>query len=209
VDHLVGVDIAIDAEVVLADLALVATTLADTFVRASGSILTIRLCRSLWFLERAHAGKTRGRRGSVSPGHLHPVPEWEEVVVAASEMGRQDEGEATGRALGGETADASATASAGVPFTVGLAVARAVAYTAARGQSPRGEAHHEQTGDVLLGSACDGRGGGGEEELTEVDLVHGDVVLRLIASVCSGAKLCTNGEMRRQADNRYSNAVGD
>jgi hypothetical protein len=42
-----------------------------------------------------------------------------------------------------------------------------------------------------------------------VDLVHDDIVLRVIAGVCAGTELCADGDLGGEADDGDADAVGD
>lgn len=126
-------------------------------------------------------------------------------------MGGEDQGEATGGALGGEAADLRLAPRAEVAFPRRLVVARAGRYAVggAGGQRPAGEAHHQERGLALLARAGDGRRGGGEEEVVEVRLVLRDGVRAVGAGVGLGAQLCADGYLCGESDDRDPDAVGD
>ena len=127
------------------------------------------------------------------PGDVAPVAQREQVVVAAREVGGQDEREAAGGTGAGEGADLGAAAGAEVAAAGGAGVAGAEA--AGWFDDARGEAHHQKrtlaafvlaffcgfslvalVGVGLGGPGCDGRGGDVHDEVAEVLLVEGDAV---------------------------------
>lgn len=122
-------------------------------------------------------------------------------------MGRENESEAAGWTFGWQTAYAGGTAGASVALAYGLGMTGAVADAPTRRQRPTREAHHQQTGDTLLFCSCDRRRRRGEEEFPIVDLVHGDVVLGVIACVCAGAELGADGYVGGYTDDTDADAV--
>ena len=124
-------------------------------------------------------------------------------------MGTQDQRQPTRGTLGRETTHAGTTACARIAFAGGLRVAGAVAGRAARCQRPRWEPHHEQACHALLGGAGDWGCCSGEEKVAVVNLVHGDVVLAIVAGIGTRAELSANGDLSGEADNCDSYAVID
>ena len=111
-------------------------------------------------------------------------------------MRREDECEPAARTVGGYAADFCAAACTPVTFPEGFIMAGAVVDARPRGERARGKPHHEEARGVLLLGAGYRRCGFVEEELAEVLLVHGDVVLRRVAGVCPSAYLFADGYLR-------------
>lgn len=122
-------------------------------------------------------------------------------------MGGEDEGQAAGRTLCREAADAGAASCAEVAFSDGPAVAGAEDEAVSRTQSPRGEAHHEQGGGALLLRPRHRRRGRCKEEVSEVLLVQSHIVLAIVASVGLGAQLSADGDLGGEADDGDMNLV--
>lgn len=138
VHDLVAKDIAVDAEVVLARLALVPARLAG----ALGALRQTAVRALVRGRERRQAAEALRRvlLARALPGDFDPVAQREEVVVGAGEVRGEDEGEVAGRAGRGQVADFGAAARAQV------AAARELAVAGAEGCfvfcHARGEAHH-------------------------------------------------------------------
>lgn len=131
------------------------------------------------------------------------------MVIAACQMRREDKRKPAGGALGGNTADARTAACAGKPLSKGLTMARAETRGADGSKSPRWKAHHEQTRRALLDCSRDGGCRSLQEKISIVNLVHGDVVLRLIARVGSRAELSADSHLGRESNDGNAYSVRD
>lgn len=213
-----GKHVAVDAKVMAALLACVAAALADTHAFGLGPGLVLGLVRpvgndgvavlgNLW--KGTQTRETGHGSPSLSPRHLDPVPQREQMVVRSGQMRGENERQATGRTLGRQTAHAGGAPRADVPFADGLAVTGTETDAPAWGQRAGREPHHQQTGRALfLGSRHGGRGAG-HEQVPEVHLVHGDAILPVVSGIGTRAQLGADGHLGREPDNRHAYLVRD
>lgn len=241
--HLVCKYVAVDAKVVVAHHTRVPPALTDILELLGLLVAQRRLGRRVFLLvlalafrhgrERVQTRVARDRLVRVAPRHLDPVLERKQVVVRAGEVRRENQREAAGGALRGQTADFGPAPRAQVALTAGVVVACAeadgvllaepwlglllaldsrLAAAAARdslGFRPRGKAHHQQAGAALLGLERRGWRCAGEKELAEVLLVPHDRVAGGVAAVGARAELGADGDLCGEADHGDAYAVLD
>lgn len=132
-------------------------------------------------------------------------------MVAAGEVRREDEREAARGASRWKCAHLGAALRAQVAAAGEGAVAGADGGRVL--DDARREAHFEQRGRVAWRCrgrlADDGRRGGGEEEVAEVELVDGDAVDGLVAAVGAGADFLADFEAAAHADDGDAHVVFD
>lgn len=92
-------------------------------------------------------------------------------------MGRQDECQPTGWALGRQPTHPGTATGAAIAFSNGLVVASAVSDASPWRKGAGGKPHHEQAGCALFFGSRHRGGCGGQEKLLVVNLVHGNTVL--------------------------------
>ncbi len=215
--HLMTRNIAINAKVTPARLALVSTRLRRALrsltPRANLPILQPVILRRNSRKRRQTAEALRAPLLSrARPGYFDPVTEREEVVVRPRQMRGENEGKIAGRACGGEIADFGFAATAQVPAPCEIPMAGTQ-----RGflfHDPRGETHHEERGLVLflrfgVRGAEDGWGRDGHELLSVVYFIHSDAVVALIATIGLAADFRADVHAGRETNDAHADAVAD
>jgi len=215
--HLMTRNIAINAKVVPARLALIPTRLRRPLrpltPRTPLPVLSpIRLRRHR--RKRRQTAKTLHTTllPRTGPRDFDPIAEREEVVVRSRQVRGEDERKVAGRARGREGADFgfAATAQVASPGEIPMAGTQ-------RGflfHDPRWETHHEQRGLILflrfgVRSAENGRSGNGHELLSVVYFIHSDAVVALIATIGLAADFRADVHAGRETNDAHADAVAD
>lgn len=152
------------------------------------------------------------------PRHFGPVLQREKMMVAAGQVGAQDQGEFADRASGGEGADFAAAAGAEVS-----ALSRAgMAGAERRGEidDARGESHHQEGGlnrravgfgAIIVRCRRSGRGGGAHQEFAEMDFVqsHGVALGWRQGGIGARDERDEEGDLSCQANHGAGDVCGD
>ncbi len=218
--HLMTRNIAINAKVTSARLALIPTRLRSPLRALSPRPRFPVLPSVSPIILRRHRRKRRQTAKTLRapllprarPGYFDPIAEREEVVVRPRQMRGENEREIASRTRGGEIANFGFAATAQVPAPCEIPMAGAECGFLFH--DPRGETHHEQRGLVLflrfgIRGAEDRRGGDGHELLPVVYFIHSDAVVALVATVGFAADLRANVHTGRETDDAHADTVAD
>lgn len=159
--------------------------------------------------ERGQAGETSRGLAGLRPRHLDPVLEREEMVVRASQVRGEDQGQAADRAVGWQAADLAAASRALVPASTQLAVARAETHAFVCSGNPRREAHHQERGLRLLRVSRDRRGRQGHKQFPKMLLVQRNVVVASVACIGTRTDFRQDLHLRRQTHDKHADAICD
>lgn len=138
-------NVAIDAEMIAADLTSIPATFTDTldFLRLLGLPRCLSIQFRFWDLrEGGETGVTSLRLRGLRPRNFDPVPQGKEMMIRACQVRGENECQAANWAFGGKTADFAFASGTKISATAKLAVAGAKGHSLPSTRRSGWKAHH-------------------------------------------------------------------